>query len=85
MAASLTTQLRKIPRLDGALCAQPGTDREVFFAPRWDRRKLAAAAAICRDCPARVECDNYATNRPERNGVWAGKDRRPRRQVGALR
>lgn len=85
MAASLTTQLRKAPRLDGARCASPDVDPEIFFAPRWARRTLAAAAAICRTCPVRAECDNYAASRHERHGVWAGKDRRLRRQVGALR
>ena len=30
------------------------------------------AKSVCRGCPVRTECLNYALSRPEKYGVWGG-------------
>jgi WhiB family transcriptional regulator, redox-sensing transcriptional regulator len=60
------------PNLDGAACT--GTDPEVFYvAPELS----AEAKAICRPCPARDKCLEWAL-RHEDWGVWGGLDENQR-------
>ena len=51
-----------------ALCAQ--TDPEVFFPEVSE--DPAAAVAVCRKCPVRQECLDYAIAAREQHGVWGG-------------
>ncbi len=41
---------------------------------------IAAASAACHTCHALQQCDSYATAAAEAAGVWAGRDREPRRR-----
>lgn len=70
LAAAETEWIRK------AACG--GEPVEVFFLADRERYKpgrFDRAEEICAECPVRSRCDNYATRRKERWGVWAAKDR----------
>lgn len=47
-----------------------GGDHELFFATQPSR--IAAAQAICADCPVRIPCLVDALERGEQYGVWGG-------------
>ena len=61
----------------GALCA--GTDPDLWFSPGALEHK--EAKRICRDCPVRRECLNYAMHSTIDHGVWGGLTERERRRV----
>lgn len=42
---------------------------------------LAAALAVCRGCPVRAACLEYALAYPEHYGVWGGTSERERRRM----
>ena len=67
-----------------ALCAQ--TDPEVFFPEVSE--DPAAAVAVCRKCPVRQECLDYAIAAREQHGVWGGHTpnelRRLRAELGSI-
>ena len=42
-----------------------------------DRDAVAAAQDGCMDCPAMLECADYAEAADEQYGVWGGVDRTP--------
>ena len=52
-------------------------DHDLFFPD--DEAKAAAAKKVCRDCPVRRPCLDYAMNNNERHGIWGGLTRRERR------
>ena len=53
-----------------AVCAQ--IDPELWFP---DLEKQGAyAKSICKTCPVRVDCFNYAVANEEENGIWGGVD-----------
>lgn len=54
-------------RFDG-LCTQITPD--VFFPEKGD--SVEPAKAVCRDCPVRAACLDYALARDEPHGVWGG-------------
>lgn len=56
-----------------ARCA--GSDPEVFSRVRHE----ATAKRICWGCPVRVECLDYALERPDLKGVWGAKNPADRR------
>lgn len=81
-----TTTTAPDARLDvnwwaSAACATVGGD--LWFpkvgAPADD------AKLVCRGCPVRVECLEYAVSRPELEGVWGGASYRERRDLRAAR
>jgi WhiB family redox-sensing transcriptional regulator len=57
-----------------------GADPELFFGPDADEsdaehaQRVAAARAICADCPVRLACLAYALRTGVTSGVWAGLD-----------
>lgn len=53
---------------DRALCAR--TDPEAFFPDRGGSAQ--AAKRICRSCPVREQCLEYALENDERFGIWGG-------------
>jgi WhiB family redox-sensing transcriptional regulator len=72
-----------------------GVDPNLFFPERGE--SLAAAKAVCAECPVRAECLGWALTEGEKFGVWGGQsekergrirramppaDRRPRSQCG---
>ena len=66
---------------DRANCA--GMDVEHFFPLDTDRRGVAAAKAICADCPIADACLNFAlemetSGRQQRFGVYGGLSPRQR-------
>jgi WhiB family redox-sensing transcriptional regulator len=67
--------------MDWAIC--PEVDPEIFFPGQGG--SLRAVKAICRQCPVREECLEYALERPELEGVWAGTGERERRLIRAAR
>ena len=68
-----------------ALCRGP--QAEVFFPPthveRRDERqeREAAAKAICRACPVRRPCLDYAISIREPPGIWGGLNELERKQL----
>lgn len=66
-------------------CREPGVDPEVFFPLPHDPG--AQAKAICRTCPAVVECGDWATWHKVDEGVWGGlspEQRKARRRTPEL-
>ena len=66
---------------DRANCV--GYDVETFFPLDTDRRGVAAAKAICADCPVTDACLNFAlemetSGRQQRHGVYGGLSPRQR-------
>lgn len=57
----------------------------IFFPQRVTDQTLAAARAICAECPVRKECRQFAQDNHEEYGIWAGKDysRNERRRIKA--
>jgi WhiB family redox-sensing transcriptional regulator len=53
-----------------AACADAAVDPELFFPGIGG--STAHALAICRRCPVRLECRNYANTNGERHGIWGG-------------
>lgn len=73
--------------VDQAACR--GSNLATFFPPVGARTTYVVAVAICRDCPVRLACLDYAVTNRIQFGVWgglsvdrrrklAGKVRRPR-------
>lgn len=69
-----------IPDLAGALCAQ--VDPELFFPEKGGSTR--EAKRICRRCPIRDACLEYALVNGERFGIWGGQSERERRRLGAV-
>lgn len=65
------------PWRDDAICSQ--TDPEAFFPEKGGSTK--EAKAICRGCPVRQECLDYAVLHEERFGIWGGFSERERRRL----
>lgn len=60
---------------DRAGCREP-TAADLFIRTlSGSRREVAAAIAICRRCPVRIECGDHADTSDQRAGVWGGMDR----------
>jgi WhiB family redox-sensing transcriptional regulator len=62
---------------DRALCAQ--TDPEAFFPEKGGSTR--EAKRVCRRCPVRAECLEYALEHDERFGIWGGMSERERRRL----
>lgn len=62
---------------DRASCL--GTDPE-FFHPR-SQKGVTAAKEVCRGCPVRMLCLEYAIHRRERLGIWGGYTEAERRAI----
>ena len=66
-----------------AACRGPNT--LLFFPPSHFERKddresrEAKAKAICRSCPVRRECLDYAVSIREQHGIWGGLNEAERR------
>lgn len=61
-----------------ALCRQIDVG-DVFFPEVGGSPRLAQM--ICRDCPVKAQCLNYALERNEPFGIWGGLTQRERRKV----
>jgi WhiB family redox-sensing transcriptional regulator len=56
-----------------------GLEPEVFY-PVSDEQ-TEEAKAICRECPVREPCLDFALGNRERDGVWGGATERERRRM----
>ena len=56
-----------------------GLEPEVFY-PVTDEQ-TEEAKAVCRECPVREPCLEYALTNRERDGVWGGATERERRRM----
>jgi WhiB family redox-sensing transcriptional regulator len=61
-----------------ALCRQGDTDWWFSFDGTEHRD---AAVAICRACPCRVDCLEWALEHNEQYGIWGGLTERQRRTI----
>jgi len=64
-----------------------GGDASLFFAPSYFEKhgekdaREASAKAICRRCPVRESCLDYALTIRESHGVWGGLNELERRRL----
>jgi len=56
-----------------------GTDPDLFFPERGESTK--EAKSVCRDCPIKRECLEYAVQGVEKFGIWGEMSERERRTV----
>jgi len=56
-----------------------GTDPDLFFPERGESTK--EAKSVCRGCPIRRECLEYAVQGVEKFGIWGMMSERERRTV----
>jgi WhiB family redox-sensing transcriptional regulator len=56
-----------------------GLEPEVFYPT--SEEQTEEAKAICRGCPVREPCLDYALDNRERDGVWGGATERERRRM----
>jgi WhiB family transcriptional regulator, redox-sensing transcriptional regulator len=69
------------PELPGARCAQRDQDPELWFPANGDRATAERAKAICRICPVRSACLEWALASNERTGIWGGTTPNERRAL----
>lgn len=55
-----------------------------FFFPA-DASGVLAAERVCRQCPVRTDCLEYASANHEDHGVWGGTSERKRRRIAKRR
>ena len=58
-----------------------GVDPEVFFPLPSDRTGIAAAKAICAECPVRTQCLMQALEYGDGHGIFGGLTPAERREV----
>jgi WhiB family redox-sensing transcriptional regulator len=56
-----------------------GANADLFFPERGASTRTAKA--ICRQCPVRAECLEFALRSGEKFGIWGGLSERERRRV----
>ncbi len=56
-------------------------DTEVFFPDHESGQDAEAAKAICRACPARLECLDYAVTTFQDAGIWGGATTEERQRI----
>lgn len=66
--------LKKIQSAGGVPCEQ---EPEIFFPedfPEYQVRQIAIATAkrLCKSCPIKADCLEYAIETNQRYGIWAG-------------
>jgi WhiB family transcriptional regulator, redox-sensing transcriptional regulator len=55
--------------MDGGSEYKAASDQDISKA---EAERIAAARAICRDCPVQPQCLRHALNYPEPFGIWGG-------------
>lgn len=65
--------------MDDARCV--GGDPDVFFPPPGNSEQAQEARVICRRCPVRGDCLEYALEHRIGQGIWGGKTARERRRI----
>jgi WhiB family redox-sensing transcriptional regulator len=65
----------------GAICADlPESESDAMFFPERGGSSKAARA-LCAQCPAQIECLEYALANKEHFGIWGGTSERERRRL----
>ena len=87
-AAAAPVLLIPGPWADDALCAQ--TDPDIWFPEIGGHREAAMARRICRACPVRTECLDYALAGADTwngftTGIWGGTSPAERKQIRRAR
>ncbi|MDP9801346.1 WhiB family redox-sensing transcriptional regulator [Arcanobacterium wilhelmae] len=67
--------------MEDALCAQ--TDPDIFYPEKGG--STAPATSICRNCPVRAECLDYAVTNDIRHGIWGGTSDNDRKRMSRER
>lgn len=65
------------PWVKHAICR--GIDPDLFYPERGE--STAEAKAVCKECPVRTECGEYALEIGEKFGIWGGMSERERRRI----
>ena len=65
---------------DKGLCV--GSDPDLFFPQRGE--DMSCACEMCRSCPVRQACLDYAIESNQRFGIWGGKSPSQRRRMQRL-
>lgn len=60
-----------------AECAKDGPDDSLWYPDRWGH----SAKVICRRCPVKEACLEYALKRGERYGIWGGLNTKERDEL----
>lgn len=87
-AAAAPVLLIPGPWAEDALCAQ--TDPDIWFPEIGGHREAAIARRICRACPVRAECLDYALAGADTwnglaTGIWGGTSPRERARIRQAR
>jgi WhiB family transcriptional regulator, redox-sensing transcriptional regulator len=78
MAATLTAEPPNYPDwFQRAACI--GCDPDLFFPERGEHTR--PAKEVCRGCPVREECLEFALATVEKFGIWGGTSERERRRI----
>lgn len=85
-AAPDNTPSRRTSWRDRALCME--VDPELFYPEtsgkyrvNVDGERELLAKGVCRRCPVRQECLDYAVPRPQEEGIWGGTTARERMEL----
>ncbi|MFD9947724.1 WhiB family transcriptional regulator [Nonomuraea sp. NPDC059023] len=75
---------------DNAACARNPDLAELFFAPDGEREpardiREKKAKEVCGGCLAKVDCREYALERPEKYGMWGGENENERASERRIR
>jgi WhiB family redox-sensing transcriptional regulator len=62
-----------------AACRRPGVNPEWFFPEKGGSAR--PAKRICRQCPVRADCLDYAIGTGQQFGIWGGLSERERRRL----
>jgi WhiB family redox-sensing transcriptional regulator len=83
MKEHLRSKLRtwQEPWMSEGICAQ--VDSDLFFPEHG--MNISEARTICRGCPVRERCLEYALENREKYGVWGATTERERRKLWKLR
>jgi WhiB family redox-sensing transcriptional regulator len=73
----ILADVREMAWADRGLCAE--VDAELWFPEKGGSSRQAKM--ICRACPVRIECLNFALDRNERFGIYGGLTERERRDL----
>lgn len=76
MSLPPSAPLTPLDWMGSALCAQ--VDADLWYPDKGESPR--EALRICRQCPVRQECYDYAVANGERFGVWGAATERTRRQ-----
>ena len=70
----------KIPDLPQAACTRVGGD--LFFFDRYEANtvEMKMAKAICKHCPEKQACLDFAIANDEEHGIWGGMTTKERRR-----